>query len=475
MGGSVSAGRNNDELIDNLVDGGLIKTQIVERVFRAVDRGTFYLSDHKDQAYRDLAWREGLIHISAPCIYTKVLENLELRPSQYFLNIGSGTGYFSTMVGLIIGENGVNHNIEIHEELVNYSKQKVADFIKTSTNFDDFDFCKPKFVHGNLFNLVTPTSILYDRIYVGAGAVTEHEDLIKNLLKINGICVMPLNDNLVKIKRIDQNTWEKNILMSVSYASLVTDNLDPCARVVMPELNPYSLQELCRFKIRQSMRKAIESSDKDYFKIKREKSTYNLKRERKTSETRIDESDSSSSTDSGHSEEEEEESQESRMERFERFLRPRLRSNNIDNELRLMIFGHLMDPDSTFSIHLDRQDENGNGNSPPLVLVRPSRENRENSNNDETENNHENESQRENVESGLSEGSQLSSQSSPMIEPSRISNENADVNNNDKNNHKKARTEFEDSTRKENLLRNRILKLSIPINVKNFLLYNRDI
>ena len=101
MGGSVSSGRNNDELIDNLIEVDLIKTQMVERAFRAVDRGTFYLNNHKDNAYRDLAWREGNIHISAPCIYARVMESLMLKPGQSFLNIGSG--YLSSMVGLILG------------------------------------------------------------------------------------------------------------------------------------------------------------------------------------------------------------------------------------------------------------------------------------------------------------------------------------------------------------------------------------
>jgi protein-L-isoaspartate O-methyltransferase len=104
MGGSVSSGRNNDELIDNLVDGGLIKSQMVESVFRTVDRGIFYLPKFREAAYRDLAWREGHIHISAPCIYTRAMEALELEPNLSFLNIGSGTGYFSTMVGLILGK-----------------------------------------------------------------------------------------------------------------------------------------------------------------------------------------------------------------------------------------------------------------------------------------------------------------------------------------------------------------------------------
>ena len=38
MGGVVSAGRNNDELIDNLCKGGYIITPEVERVFRILDR-----------------------------------------------------------------------------------------------------------------------------------------------------------------------------------------------------------------------------------------------------------------------------------------------------------------------------------------------------------------------------------------------------------------------------------------------------
>lgn len=66
MGGSVSSGQTNDELIDNLIQDSFIETRHVERVFRAVDRGLFYLPDHRENAYRDLAWREGHIHISAP-------------------------------------------------------------------------------------------------------------------------------------------------------------------------------------------------------------------------------------------------------------------------------------------------------------------------------------------------------------------------------------------------------------------------
>lgn len=108
MGGAVSSGHTNDELTDNLVEGDYILSQSVERVFRAVDRAHYYLPDQKDSAYKDQAWKQGHLHLSAPCIYAEVMEALQLKPGMRFLNLGSGTGYLSTMAGLILGTSFTN-------------------------------------------------------------------------------------------------------------------------------------------------------------------------------------------------------------------------------------------------------------------------------------------------------------------------------------------------------------------------------
>lgn len=102
----MSAGEDNDELIDNLKEAQYIRTELVEQAFRAVDRADYYLEEFKENAYKDLAWKHGNIHLSAPCIYSEVMEALDLQPGLSFLNLGSGTGYLSSMVGLILGKSG---------------------------------------------------------------------------------------------------------------------------------------------------------------------------------------------------------------------------------------------------------------------------------------------------------------------------------------------------------------------------------
>ena len=104
MGGAVSSGETNDELIDNLVEGEYVHSDSVEKVFRAIDRAFYYLKDQRESAYKDLAWKHGNLHLSAPCIYAEVMEALKLEPRLSFLNLGSGTGYLSTLVGLILGK-----------------------------------------------------------------------------------------------------------------------------------------------------------------------------------------------------------------------------------------------------------------------------------------------------------------------------------------------------------------------------------
>ena len=58
-----------------------------------------------------------------------------------------------------------------------------------------FEFCEPSFVVGNCLE-IPPESRQYDRVYCGAGVQKDHEDYMKNLLKVGGILVMPLEEKV---------------------------------------------------------------------------------------------------------------------------------------------------------------------------------------------------------------------------------------------------------------------------------------
>ncbi|KAL0105492.1 hypothetical protein PUN28_016867 [Cardiocondyla obscurior] len=255
MGGAVSCGQDNDELVDNLMGSGYIRTKKVEQVFRAIDRADYVLSAYREGAYKDLAWKHGNIHLSAPCIYSEVLEGLSLEPGLSFLNLGSGTGYLSTMAGLLLKQHGVNHGIELHEDCLRYAYDRLETFKQTSLALNEFDFCEPVFIQGNCLSIIPGRQ--YDRVYCGAACPESHEAFIKQFVRIGGILVMPYKDQLLRIQRVDENTWVQNTMLPVSFATLVVPPSSEHNLFQLPEYNPLSLQELCRGRIRRRLRHNI--------------------------------------------------------------------------------------------------------------------------------------------------------------------------------------------------------------------------
>ncbi|KAG7307038.1 hypothetical protein JYU34_007169 [Plutella xylostella] len=259
MGGAVSSGRDNNELIDNLMGSKYIRSRSVEMVFRALDRADYMLPAERDRAYKDLAWRSGALHMSAPCIYSEVMEGLELKPGLSFLNIGSGTGYLSTLVGLIIGSGGISHGVEIHGMVVDYANKRLKEFSENSVSLDEFDFCEPKFFLGNGLCLA-PLQSPYDRVYCGAGCPEQYQNYFKQLIKVGGILVMPLNENLLQVRRVSATEWTTRNLLNVSFATLrVPSDAEKGEHLRLDEQTPPKLQILSRAAIRAQMRRAVLS------------------------------------------------------------------------------------------------------------------------------------------------------------------------------------------------------------------------
>ena len=113
-----------------------------------------------------------------------------------FLNVGSGTGYLSTMVGQALGPFDTNHGIELFEDAINYSQTNIEHFMKYSDGFQVTNFCRPHIVQGNVHSFDV-TFRQYDRVYVGARLTDLNiKENIKELVKVGGILIFPTGENV---------------------------------------------------------------------------------------------------------------------------------------------------------------------------------------------------------------------------------------------------------------------------------------
>lgn len=217
MGVATSRGRNNLQLVDNLVEDSAIETAKIELIFRVVDRGFFIPSEEDSGIYDSAPWKisneneaiYGALHLSSPAIYSSVLEHLDLQKGHSFLNIGSGIGYMSSLAGLLIGmfmyknnsnkqsillgSTGTSHGVELNSKVFEYALKKRSEFLQSEVP-SCFDFCIPEYFYGNCFKMKLNDK--YDRIYVGAKVPEGMRLYFAKMLKVGGICIMPYENTV---------------------------------------------------------------------------------------------------------------------------------------------------------------------------------------------------------------------------------------------------------------------------------------
>ncbi|VDO33509.1 unnamed protein product [Onchocerca flexuosa] len=270
MGLAASSGHDNDDLIDKLIDASIVVTHRVETALRLVDRRRFFPVEGRYIAYKDLAWKSdfgspGRIHISAPCIYGNVLECLNLQEGNSFLNVGSGTGYLSTVAGYLLGSSGMNHGIEIHSNIVEYARSLVAETLHCPET-QCYDWAVPEFTCGNGLHLSPSHYSKYDRVYCGAAVPASHRRILWELLKIDGILVMPYDDQLLQVRRQTTNVFEVKIITSVSFSDFILPTEEETSKELYSVAPPFrsipTLQFLCALSIRKIIRSAVAVNHK---------------------------------------------------------------------------------------------------------------------------------------------------------------------------------------------------------------------
>lgn len=176
-------------LVKSLIDHGTLKTPAIVNAFTKIDRKDFVPETHRDQTYVDAPLPIGAEQtISQPSTVAFMLELLEPRAGQTILDVGSGSGWTTALLGHIAGAHGYVYGVEIIDELVSFGRGNLAKYKLQAS------------IQKSGATLGLPERAPFDRILVSAAADRFPDELFSQLAN-EGIMVLVIRDSVVRLQK----------------------------------------------------------------------------------------------------------------------------------------------------------------------------------------------------------------------------------------------------------------------------------
>ncbi|CAO3665539.1 unnamed protein product [Rhizopus stolonifer] len=176
--------QTNLRLVQHLIDSGIISHSRVVDAMKTIDRKDYCAQ----YPYQDCPQSIGYgATISAPHMHGYALEQLEpfLQPGMKALDIGSGSGYLTACMSVMVGETGKVVGIDHISNLVELSKRN------TSKQHQDWLETGQVVLEEGDGRLGYETEAPYDCIHIGAASSNTPQALI-NQLKSPGRMFVPV-------------------------------------------------------------------------------------------------------------------------------------------------------------------------------------------------------------------------------------------------------------------------------------------
>ncbi len=179
----------NKELIDGMKRSGVLHSEEIAKAFEIIDRKYFIPAEYCEHIYLDRPLPIGGGQtISQPSTVAFMLELLEVKKGDSVLDIGSGSGWTTGLLGSLVGESGRVEGLERVERLVEIGKNNI-----TKLNMSHISIEKA----GDKLGILGKT---FDAVLVSARA----EELPKELfdqLNIGASLVIPIRNSIFKFKK----------------------------------------------------------------------------------------------------------------------------------------------------------------------------------------------------------------------------------------------------------------------------------
>ncbi|CAI5464551.1 unnamed protein product [Closterium sp. Yama58-4] len=211
-------GDSNSEMVDKLLRSGIVQSERIAEAMKQIDRADYVLT--KSTAYDDSPQPIGFnVTISAPHMHGYCLAFLEnhLQPGNRVLDVGSGSGYLTAVMALLVGPTGRAVGVEHIPELVERSRAAVR-----AGRAAELMEGGQLSIHEADGREGYPDAGPYDAIHVGAAAPELPQALVDQL-KPGGRMVIPVGRFMQDLEVIDKGAdgaVTRTTAMGVRYVPL---------------------------------------------------------------------------------------------------------------------------------------------------------------------------------------------------------------------------------------------------------------
>lgn len=170
----------------------------IEQAFAIIPRRDFLPPAVVDQADRNIPLPIGYGQTnSQPETVQSMLKWLDVQPADQVLDVGSGSGWTSALLGQLVGPKGHVTAVEIIPELVAFGRDNCTRLGITNISF-----------HQAVHIAGWPDEAPYDKILVSAAAPGIPQALLSQL-KHNGRMVVPVRNSIFIMEKDEQGIVEQ--------------------------------------------------------------------------------------------------------------------------------------------------------------------------------------------------------------------------------------------------------------------------
>lgn len=260
----------NESLVQMLIRNGYLKTPSVIAAFRAIDRKDFVPGDLAGYAYANEPLPIGYGQtISQPIVVAFMLELLQPKPGEKILDIGSGSGWVTTLLAYLTDprahlytrkSSGANQEInrfslsqKTHNSQ-NYNRKGVGAYGETEADqnseetmpravplvwaveripelraMTEANVSKYGFIEKGIVKAVRadgsrgyPPGAPYDKI-IAAASGKQIPAAWKDQVKAGGAIVAPVKESIVSLRKVSGGKFEKREYYGFAFVPLVSD------------------------------------------------------------------------------------------------------------------------------------------------------------------------------------------------------------------------------------------------------------